>query len=359
MAAFDELQNLLKTQPSTWLVTGAAGFIGSNLVEHLLRLKQNVVGMDNFATGHQYNLHQIEELVDEDEWNCFRFIEGDIRSYDECLAAFAGVDLVLHQGALGSVPRSIEDPIGSHDANVSGTVHMLQAASKSGIKRFVYASSSSVYGDSPTLPKIESEIGECLSPYAATKLADEIYAGVFAKCYGIQTVGLRYFNVFGPRQDPNGAYAAVIPKWIAAMLEGEDIFINGDGETSRDFCHVKNVIQANLLAATQQLGEGSNQTFNVAVGDRTTLNELFFLIRDSLKQQDGCGKVADMEPTYRDFRDGDVRHSLADISLISDSIGYEPTHDIYKGMNETVAWYVQDYHRRKIEEEHLSPPPVI
>jgi len=347
MTTFDSLKETLKSNSEKWLVTGAAGFIGSNLVEYLLRSGQQVVGLDNFATGHKHNLDQVKELVGDVNWSNFQFVEGDIRSYDDCLKASAGVDRVLHQGALGSVPRSIEDPLSSHDANVSGMIHMLQAAREHGVARFVYASSSSVYGDSPKLPKIESEIGDCLSPYAATKLVDEIYAGVFCRCYGMEAVGLRYFNVFGPRQDPNGAYAAVIPKWIAAMLDDEDVFINGDGETSRDFCHVNNVIQANLLSATQPMEKGTRAVYNIAVGDRTTLNQLYELIQTSLKAQDGCESIAGAKPVYREFRDGDVRHSLADISAAKSGIGFAPTHNVIQGMEETIAWYVADYKRHK------------
>lgn len=347
MTAFDNLKETLKSQSEKWLVTGAAGFIGSNLVEYLLRSGQRVVGLDNFATGHQHNLDQVKELVGDVNWSNFQFFEGDIRSYEDCLQATEGVDRVLHQGALGSVPRSIEDPISSHEANVSGMIHMLQAAKERGVARFVYASSSSVYGDSPKLPKMEPDIGECLSPYAATKLVDEIYAGVFCRCYRMESVGLRYFNVFGPRQDPNGAYAAVIPKWIASMLDGEDVFINGDGETSRDFCHVNNVIQANLLSATQPMKKGTRAVYNIAVGDRTTLNQLYELIQTSLKSRDGCETVASAKPVYRDFRDGDVRHSLADIAAAKAGIGFAPTHDVIQGMEETIAWYVADYKRRK------------
>ncbi len=347
MTAFDSLKEKLKSRSDKWLITGAAGFIGSNLVEFLLRSGQQVVGMDNFATGHRHNLDQVKELVGDDNWKNFQFMEGDLRSYEDCLKAAAGVDRVLHQGALGSVPRSIEDPLSSHDANVSGMIQMLQAAKEQGATRFVYASSSSVYGDSPKLPKVEPDIGECISPYAATKLVDEIYAGVFSRCYGMETVGLRYFNVFGPRQDPNGAYAAVIPKWIASMLDGEEVFINGDGETSRDFCHILNVIQANLLSATQPMAKGAKAVYNVAVGDRTTLNQLYELIQTSLKSQEGCESVAAAKPVYREFRNGDVRHSLADISAARTGIGFCPTHDVLQGMEETIAWYVADYKRRK------------
>ena len=332
-------------QPKRWLVTGAAGFIGSNLVEHLLRLEQQVVGLDNFATGHRHNLNEVQTLVGPKAWQNFKFIEGDLVRLEDCRRAADTVDLILHQGALGSVPRSIEEPLDAHAANVTGTVNLLAAAREAGIKRFVYASSSSVYGDDPELPKVEAKIGNCLSPYAATKRADEVYADVFCRCYGMASAGLRYFNVFGPRQDPNGAYAAVIPKWIAALLESEPIFINGDGETSRDFCHVLNVVQANILAACRPLPVGTHQAFNVAVGERTTLNQLFELICTHLER--AGSPVAQARPSYREFRAGDVRHSLADITVARRELGFAPTHDVQRGMAETIAWYVADHHRRK------------
>ena len=275
MTRYQSLQTELRAAPRQWLVTGAAGFIGSNLVEALLKLDQRVVGLDNFATGHRHNLEQVSALVTPEQWANFRFIEGDIRDVDACRAACAGADHVLHQAALGSVPRSIEDPISSNAANVTGFLNMLVAARDAGVKRFVYASSSSVYGDHPALPKVEANIGEPLSPYALTKLVNEHYARVFARCYGFATIGLRYFNIFGPRQDPNGAYAAVIPRWIAGMLRGEPIYINGDGETSRDFCFIANAVQANLLAATATEPKALDQAYNVAVSHRTTLNQLF------------------------------------------------------------------------------------
>ncbi|MEI7729969.1 MAG: SDR family oxidoreductase [Verrucomicrobiota bacterium] len=337
MTAYQILQATLRSTPKTWLVTGSAGFIGSNLVETLLRLDQRVVGLDNFATGYRKNLDQVQAKVTPAQWQCFQFKEGDIRNAAACQDACLGVDYVLHQGALGSVPRSIAEPLVSHDANVTGTLNMLLAARDQRVRRVVFASSSSIYGDHPGLPKVEDKIGTPLSPYAATKWMDEIYAGVCALNYGLETVGLRYFNVFGQRQDPDGAYAAVIPKWIATMLKGEDVFINGDGETSRDFCYIANVVQANLLAATAANPDAVNQAYNVAVGERTTLNQLFHYLREKLQHARPGLKIAD--PVYREFRDGDVRHSLADISKAQTRLGYVPTHSLSAGLDEALAWY--------------------
>ncbi len=338
MAAYDELRERLRGEPRTWLVTGVAGFIGSNLLETLLGLEQRVVGLDNFATGHRHNLAQVQALVAPEQWRRFRFIEGDIRQLDHCRAACADVDYVLHQAALGSVPRSIEDPIATNAANIDGFLHMLVAARDAGVKRFVYAASSSTYGDHPGLPKVEDRIGKPLSPYAVTKLVNEQYADVFARAYGFRTIGLRYFNIFGPRQDPNGAYAAVVPKWTAAMMAGEAVWINGDGETSRDFCHIANAVQANLLAATATSDEATNQVYNVAVGDRTTLNDLFETIRGLLAPR--FPHLKDFKPSYRDFRAGDVRHSLADIAKARTLLGYQPSHRIGDGLREAMDWYV-------------------
>ena len=337
--AFEALQATLRAQPRTWLVTGVAGFIGSNLLETLLKLDQRVVGLDNFATGHQHNLDEVRTLVDAAQWARFRFIEGDIRELADCQAACAGVDHVLHQAALGSVPRSLADPIATNAANITGFLNMLVAARDAGVKRFVYAASSSTYGDHPGLPKVEDVIGKPLSPYAVTKYVNELYAEVFARSYGFQSIGLRYFNVFGARQDPEGAYAAVIPKWAAALLGGETVFINGDGETSRDFCYVANAVQANLLAATTQEEGAANQVYNVAVGDRTTLNTLYALLRDGLA---GQGVSADARPVYRDFRAGDVRHSQADISKAARLMGYAPRHALADGLHEALPWYVRN-----------------
>jgi UDP-N-acetylglucosamine 4-epimerase len=337
MSAYENLKQQLFAEPKIWLVTGEAGFIGSNLLEALLHLNQRVVGLDNYATGFRRNLDQVRELVGPDQWKNFQQMDGDIRDLDTCQHACQGVSYVLHQAALGSVPRSIANPADSHANNVTGFLNMLMAARDSGVKRLVYASSSSVYGDHPELPKIEDKIGHCLSPYAVTKRADELYADVFARCYGLETVGLRYFNVFGPRQDPNGPYAAVIPKWIAAMMKNEAIQINGDGETTRDFCYVANVVQANLLAATVQRPEAINETYNVALCARTSLNQLFGLLRESLLPD--YPHLKDRRPVHGDFRAGDVRHSEADISKAERLLGYQPTHTVQQGLSEALDWY--------------------
>ncbi len=319
-----------------WLVTGAAGFIGSNLVESLLMLGQDVRGMDNFATGHQRNLNEVEKRVGADRWSRFSLQRADIREMSDCERAVEGIDYVLHQAALGSVPRSVKDPITTNDVNTSGFLNMLDAARRAGVQRFVYAASSSTYGDEPNLPKREERIGNPLSPYAVTKLVNEIYAGVYARTYGFASVGLRYFNVFGPRQDPDGAYAAVIPKWIAAMLADDDVHINGDGETSRDFCFVGNVVQANLRAALSK-DLTASEVYNVAVGGRTTLNDLFHVIRDGLA---GLGVTYEKGPAYRDFRAGDVRHSQADVSKARAQLSYAPLFDLRAGMAEALPWYL-------------------
>jgi UDP-N-acetylglucosamine/UDP-N-acetylgalactosamine 4-epimerase len=385
---YTHLQTRLQAEPRTWLITGVAGFIGSNLLETLLNLGQRVVGLDNFATGHQRNLDEVQNLVSPAQWANFSFIEGDIRNLADCQKAVAWnepvpallppplgegrgrgspnpfpghasnsipVDYVLHQAALGSVPRSLADPITSNATNISGFLNMLTAARDAKVKSFTYAASSSTYGDHPALPKVEDTIGKPLSPYAVTKYVNELYADVFARCYGFNTIGLRYFNVFGPRQDPEGAYAAVIPKWIASLIQGQPVHINGDGETSRDFCFIANVVQANLLAATvSQLplplgegrGEGSqspvspvNQVYNVAVGDRTTLNTLFALLRDNLAAH---GVSASVQPVYGDFRSGDVRHSQADIGKAHGLLGYAPTHRLSEGVAEAFSWYTKN-----------------
>jgi UDP-N-acetylglucosamine/UDP-N-acetylgalactosamine 4-epimerase len=335
--AYDSVKQQLLSQPKTWLITGVAGFIGSNLLETLLKLNQRVVGLDNFATGFQKNLDEVQTLVTPAQWDSFKFIEGDIRKLDDCKLACAGVDYVLQQAALGSVPRSINDPIATNDTNISGFLNMLVAARDANVSSFTYAASSSTYGDHPALPKVEHTIGKPLSPYAVTKVVNELYADVFAKTYGFQTIGLRYFNVFGRRQNPNGAYAAVIPKWAGSMIKGEDIFINGDGETSRDFCYVDNAVQANLLAATATTREAKNQVYNVAVGDRTTLNNLFASIKLALSSLDVAYPSS---AQYRDFRAGDVQHSLADISKASTLLQYQPTHRIQEGLQAAMVWYV-------------------
>lgn len=336
MTKYETIQQDLLANPKTWLVTGVAGFIGSNLLEHLLKINQTVVGLDNFATGHQHNLDEVKAEVSAEQWQRFTFIEGDIRDLDKCHQAVNGVDYVLHQAALGSVPRSINDPITSNDVNISGFLNMLVAARDANVKSFTYAASSSTYGDHPALPKVEENIGNPLSPYAVTKYVNELYADVFARTYDFKTIGLRYFNVFGKRQDPNGAYAAVIPKWTVAMIQGEDVFINGDGETSRDFCFIENVVQMNILAATAT-DEAIDNVFNVAVGDRTTLNTLYSSIQIALNSND---VVNDSQPTYREFRGGDVRHSQADISKATSLLGYEPHFRISDGIDKAMPWYV-------------------
>ena len=331
------LQQSLPPSPRCWLVTGVAGFIGSHLLQTLLTLGQKVVGLDNFATGHRHNLQQVRAEVGEPAWSRFRLVEGDIRELADCQAACQGVDLVLHQAALGSVPRSLADPITSNAVNVAGFLNMLVAARDAGVQRFVYAASSSTYGDHPGLPKVEHAIGQPLSPYAVTKYVNELYASVFARSYGLACIGLRYFNVFGPRQDPNGAYAAVVPRWAAAMLAGEPVFINGDGQTSRDFCFVGNAVQANLLAATSPNAAALNEVYNVAVGDQTDLNALHAMLADELRR---CRPGLDIAaPQYRDFRAGDVRHSRADIGKARERLGYCPTHDIRAGMAVVADWY--------------------
>ncbi|MDR3412355.1 MAG: SDR family oxidoreductase [Formivibrio sp.] len=340
MNAYEKLKQQMLVEPKAWLVTGAAGFIGSNLLEGLLRLNQQVVGLDNYATGSRHNLNQVKNLVGPDLWKNFRQMDGDIRDLETCQQACHGANYVLHQAALGSVPRSLANPIDSHASNVTGFLNMLVAARDKGVKRFVYASSSSVYGDHPELPKIEDKIGRCLSPYAATKRANELYADVFARCYGLETVGLRYFNVFGPRQDPDGPYAAVIPKWIAAMIKDQQIQIHGDGETTRDFCFVANVVQANLLAATVQNTEAINEVYNVAVCARTSLNQLFTLLRENLEAN--FPHLKDRMPVYADFRVGDVLHSEANISKASHLLGYQPSHTIQQGLLEALDWYRQN-----------------
>jgi UDP-N-acetylglucosamine/UDP-N-acetyl-alpha-D-glucosaminouronate 4-epimerase len=323
------------TKRRTWLVTGSAGFIGSHLVEHLLRRGQQVVSLDNFATGHRANLEEVERAVGPQAWRQHRFIEASIVDPAACREACRGVDVVLHQAALGSVPRSIADPVPTHQTNVTGFVNMLVAARDASVQRFVYASSSSIYGDDATLPKVEAITGEPLSPYAASKQANELYADVFARCYGMQAVGLRYFNVFGARQDPEGAYAAVIPRWIRAILTGETVEVNGDGESSRDFCYIANVVQANLLAALTDEPRALNQVYNIAVGENTSLNRLFEILRSLLKSTAAAH--------YRPFRAGDVRHSLADISLARRLLGYEPTHSLASGLAEALSWYVNRF----------------
>lgn len=338
MTRYEEVCASLRGNPQSWLITGIAGFIGSNLLEALLKLDQRVVGLDNFATGYQRNLDEVKTLVEPSQWRRFNFVKGDICDSGDCRRACEGVDYVLNQAALGSVPRSIADPIATNAANVDGFVNMLVAARDAKVRRFVYAASSSTYGDHPGLPKVEDVIGRPLSPYAVSKYVNELYADVFARCYGVQTIGLRYFNVFGARQDPNGAYAAVIPKWAAAMIVGDDVFINGDGETSRDFCYVANAVQANLLAATTQDPAAVNQVYNVAMGERTTLNELYAALCHLLAPQ--RPHLHGTKPKYRDFRVGDVRHSQADVGKAATLLAYVPTHHIRQGLRLAMPWYV-------------------
>lgn len=328
----------LADTPRRWLVTGVAGFIGSHLLETLLSLGQHVRGLDNFMTGHRHNLEQVQASVGENAWKRFDFIEGDIRDGDTCTAACGGIDFVLHQAALGSVSRSLEDPLLCHAVNVSGFLNMLTAAHAAKVQRFVYAASSATYGDHPALPKVESQIGAPLSPYALSKYIDELYAQVYARCYGVDTVGLRYFNVFGPRQDPLGAYAAVIPRWISAMLAEQSVQIYGDGATSRDFCFVDNAVQANILAATSTDPAAINQVYNVAVNARTSLTELHTSMQAMLRLS--CPQLLPQAPQYGGFRDGDVRHSQADIGKAARLLGYSPTHDLRQGLRKTIAWYV-------------------
>ena len=338
---YDQLQQkLLETPHHTWLITGVAGFIGSNLLENLLKLNQRVVGLDNLSTGFQNNLDEVYSLVTTEQWDRFSFINGDIRDLSICQKACDGVDYVLHQAALGSVPRSIEDPIRTNSSNINGFLNMLVAARDSGVKRFVYAASSSTYGDHPDLPKVEDKIGKPLSPYAVTKLVNELYAEVFSRTYNFKTIGLRYFNIFGQRQDPNGAYAAVIPKWFSGLIKGEEVFINGDGETSRDFCFIDNCVQANLLAATTLNENALNQVYNIAFGQRTTLNTLYELIKKKVSEL--YPLYDDRKATYRDFRAGDVRHSLADISKARELIGYEPKFSVRDGLDKAAEWYVRN-----------------
>ena len=338
MTQFAQVCEELKNNQKTWLITGVAGFIGSNLLETLLLLDQKVIGLDNFATGFQHNLDEVQSLVSEQQWKNFTFYQGDIRQLEDCQKVCNAVDYVLHQAALGSVPRSIADPIMTNSANITGFLNMLVAARDANVKSFTYAASSSTYGDHPALPKVEENIGKPLSPYAVTKYVNELYADVFAKTYGFQTIGLRYFNVFGKRQNPNGAYAAVIPKWTSAMIQNQDVTINGDGETSRDFCYIKNAIQANILAATTENVEAKNQVYNVAVGDRTTLNDLFNAIREELNENN---VVYNKDALYKDFRAGDVRHSQADVSKINKNLSYEGQYNVLQGIEEAMPWYIR------------------
>lgn len=340
MTAYESLKQDLQAEQRVWLISGVAGFIGSNLLESLLKLNQRVVGLDNFSTGYQCNLDEVQNSVAPEQWANFNFIKGDIRNIDDCRRGCEGVNYVLHQAALGSVPRSIENPIATNQNNIDGFLNMLVAARDAQVSRFFYAASSSTYGDHPDLPKIEHKIGRPLSPYAVTKLVNELYADVFARTYGFRSIGLRYFNIFGRRQNPSGAYAAVIPKWIVSLINSEPVHINGDGDTSRDFCYVDNAIQANLLAATTTNENALNEVYNVAVGDRTSLNQLYIYLRDSLAQK--LPHLNGVKPVYRDFRTGDVRHSLADISKGHKLLGYLPSHKVREGLIEAMQWYLDN-----------------
>ena len=339
MNHYSETLSQLQKKPESWLITGAAGFIGSNLIEQLLKNNQTVIGLDNFSTGHLTNLDQVRTSVSLEQWQHFKFIEGDIRDLKTCRMACQSANYVLHQAALGSVPRSIAYPINTHENNISGFLNILVAARDAKVKRLVYAASSSTYGDHPDLPKAEDKIGSPLSPYAVTKLVNELYAQVFAINYGFKSIGLRYFNVFGQRQDPNGAYAAVIPKWVDAMITGKPVVINGDGQNSRDFCYIDNAVQANILAATAP-EIAANQVYNVAVGERTSLNQLFELIRTKLEKQ--YPQLINFKAIHQDFRAGDIKHSQADITKAQNLLGYEPSHRINEGLDIALQWYVNN-----------------
>lgn len=341
MSRYEEIKKQLILDPKVWLVTGVAGFIGSNLLETLLKLNQTVVGIDNFATGYKKNLDEVQNSVETEQWSRFTFVMGDITDHTICKNAVTGVDYVLHQAALGSVPRSISDPIKTNTTNISGFLNILHAAKEERVKSFTYAASSSTYGDHPSLPKVEENIGMPLSPYAITKYVNELYAGVYARTYGFKSIGLRYFNVFGKRQDPNGTYAAVIPKWILSMINNDHVFINGDGETSRDFCYIENVIKINILAATAEESSKDN-VYNAAVGERTTLNQLFELIKQTLNEL-GCNYSS--SPTFKEFRQGDVRHSLANINKSNKMLGYIPSHNIKDGIENSIPWYLDKFNK--------------
>jgi UDP-N-acetylglucosamine 4-epimerase len=351
LSSYDTLLRRLKNEQHTWLITGVAGFIGSNLLEVLLKLDQNVIGLDNFSTGYQHNLDDVKSLVNSAQWERFQFIKGDIRNFQDCLIACDGVDYVLHEAALGSVPRSIADPLATNEVNISGFLNMLVASRDKKVKRLIYAASSSTYGDHADLPKIEDRIGKPLSPYAVTKLVNELYAEVFAKTYGVELIGLRYFNVFGPRQNPNGAYAAVIPTWITKILADQSIYINGDGETSRDFCFIANAVQANLLASMSQNPLAVNQVFNVAVGEQNTLKKLFELLRDTFKAH---SIEYGNEPIFQEFRSGDVRHSLADITKGRNLLSYAPTFTLTQGISQLVPWWLSHANSVGYKSEKVS-----
>jgi UDP-N-acetylglucosamine 4-epimerase len=337
MSSYEQTKSILRSDPKTWAITGVAGFIGSHLLEELLNLNQRVIGLDNFQTGHEQNLNEVRALTGEARWANFRLIEGDIREPESCAWVCEGCDFVLHQAALGSVPRSMAEPSVTHEANVTGCLNMMIAARDADVKRFVFASSSAVYGDSPELPRVEDRLGRPLSPYAATKCMNEAYAELFSRVYGLPCIGLRYFNVFGPRQDPAGPYAAVIPKWTLALLRNEPVYINGDGETSRDFCFVKDAVQANLLAATTPNLKAIDRCYNIAMSERVTLNELFEMLKSGAQKKSTA--LAGLQPIYQEFRDGDVRHSLADISNARQCLGFEPQYRLMEGLELALDWY--------------------
>jgi|TARA_B110000003_G_scaffold167359_1_gene167405 UDP-N-acetylglucosamine 4-epimerase len=338
MASYTKIKKTLLVNPKIWLITGVAGFIGSNLLETLLKLDQKVVGLDNFSTGNENNLKEVQGLVSKKQWANFTFIKGNISNLKSCQLACQGIDYVLHQAAIGSVPRSIKDPINTNKSNITGFLNMLVAAKDANVKNFVYAASSSTYGDHKKLPKKEHIIGNPLSPYAVTKYVNELYADVFNKSYEFNSIGLRYFNVFGKRQTPNSTYAAVIPKWIHAIIKSEEIFINGDGKTSRDFCFIENAIQANILAATNTNKKAFNNIYNIALGDRTSLNELYAMLQSAINKQ---SNIKHSKLIYRDFRAGDVKHSQADISKAKNLLGYRPTHKVKPGIDETINWHLE------------------
>lgn len=336
MPKYQAVLDYLKDNKKKWLITGVGGFIGSNLLEKLLKLNQSVIGIDNFSTGYKDNLESVKNSVNKEQWKDFSLIEGDIKHLEVCQQGCEGVDYVLHQAALGSVPRSIKDPLNTNISNVDGFLNILVASRDAAVKNFIYAASSSTYGDHPDLPKKEHLIGNPLSPYAVSKYVNELYASVFSRTFKINTVGMRYFNVFGKRQDPKGSYAAVIPRWIHAFINNEPVYIFGDGSTSRDFCYIENVIQANLLAAiTENLSE-SGEIFNIAVGDRTTLNQLTDIIKKSLPSNSESNII------FEDFRDGDVKHSQADISKAKKLLGYEPYYNVELGISETINWFLTE-----------------
>lgn len=337
--SYNQLEEELKANLKVWLITGVAGFIGSNLLEKLLLLNQKVIGIDNFSTGHSHNLEDVRSRVNDIAWSRFDFFEGDITNLEDCKAVTTGVDYVLHQAGLGSVPLSIEDPIAANQINVSGSLNMLVASRDAQVKRFVYATSSAVYGDDMSLSKVEEVIGQPLSPYSVTKYVNEIYAALFTRLYGLECIGLRYFNVFGPRQDPNGPYSAVIPKWFSTFLKKQPVYINGNGLTTRDFCYVDDVVQANLLAASTRPKEAIGEVYNIGYGQSTTLNELFKLIQEQVTQFDPFVK---QQPIYQDFRVGDILHSVADVKQARKLLGYQPAFSIQEGLHKASDWYFKN-----------------